>query len=319
MMSDPALYTIGWICAISTEYTAARQFLDEEHDPPKHTSEHDNNAYTLGRVGKHNVVLAVLPDAEYGIGSAATVSRDMLHSFSNVRIGLMVGIGGGAPSLKHDIRLGDVVVSSPSGGHGGVFQYDFRKTIQARGFCQTGNLNQPPAILRTTVASIRSYHEEDGNNFDDAIDAILIRKPRLRKKYGRPDGWTDRLYRTSYVHQSEDGTCEEHCGSNASNIVLRHGRSDEDDSPAIHYGLFASTNQAMKDATIRDALIEENGVLCFEMEAAGLMNHFPCLVIRGICDYGDSHKNKQWQGYAAMATAAYAREVLKKLAPNRVE
>jgi nucleoside phosphorylase len=318
-MSDPALYTIGWICAISTEYTAARQFLDAEHEPPKHTSEHDNNAYTLGRVGKHNVVIAVLPDAEYGIGSAATVSRDMLHSFPNVRIGLMVGIGGGAPSLKHDIRLGDVVVSSPSGGHGGVFQYDFGKTIQAQEFRQTGNLNQPPAILRSIVTRIRSYHEDNGNKFDDAIDAILSRKPRLRKKYGRPEDGTDQLYKASYVHRSEDGLCEETCGSDASNRVQRHRRSDEDDNPAIHYGLIASANQVMKDATIRDALIKEKGVLCFEMEAAGLMNHFPCLVIRGICDYADSHKNKQWQGYAAMAAAAYGKEVLKTLAPSRVE
>jgi nucleoside phosphorylase len=51
-------------------------------------------------------------------------------------------------------------------------------------------------------------------------------------------------------------------------------------------------------------------VLCFEMEAAGLMNSFPCLVIRGICDYADSHKNKQWQPHAAGTAAAYAKEVL---------
>jgi nucleoside phosphorylase len=75
----------------------------------------------------------------------------------------------------------------------------------------------------------------------------------------------------------------------------------------------------MKDATVRDTLVEEKGVLCFEMEAAGLMNHFPCLVIRGICDYADSHKNKRWQGYAAMVAAAYAKDILSRIAPNRVE
>jgi nucleoside phosphorylase len=46
------------------------------------------------------------------------------------------------------------------------------------------------------------------------------------------------------------------------------------------------------------------------MEAAGLMNHFPCLVIRGICDYADSHKNKTWQPYAAATAAACAKELL---------
>lgn len=75
----------------------------------------------------------------------------------------------------------------------------------------------------------------------------------------------------------------------------------------------------MKDALVRDKLALEKGVLCFEMEAAGLMNQFSCLVIRGICDYSDSHKNKEWQGYAAMAAAAFARDLLYRIPPNRVE
>src|SRR5690606_20569016 len=88
---------------------------------------------------------------------------------------------------------------------------------------------------------------------------------------------------------------------------------------SIHYGLIASGNQVMKDAFIRDKLAKEKDILCFEMEAAGLMNHFPCLVIRGICDYSDSHKNKEWQGYAAMTAAAYAKDLLSLVAPNNFE
>jgi len=91
-----------------------------------------------------------------------------------------------------------------------------------------------------------------------------------------------------------------------------------EDNPAIYYGLIASGNQLMKDALIQDTLAKEKEVLCFKMEAAGLMNHFPCLVIRGICDYADSHKNKEWQGYAAMAAAAYAKDLLYRIAPSRV-
>src|SRR6202041_2219606 len=70
---------------------------------------------------------------------------------------------------------------------------------------------------------------------------------------------------------------------------------------------------------LRDVLIAEKDVLCFEMEAAGLVNHFPCLVIRGICDYSDSHMNKEWQGYAAMAAAAYAKDLLCRIVPQQVE
>lgn len=75
----------------------------------------------------------------------------------------------------------------------------------------------------------------------------------------------------------------------------------------------------MKHALLRDRLAAEKDVLCFEMESAGLMNQFPCLVIRGICDYSDSHKNKEWQGYAAMAAAAYAKDLLYRIPPNKVE
>jgi nucleoside phosphorylase len=83
--------------------------------------------------------------------------------------------------------------------------------------------------------------------------------------------------------------------------------------PQIHYGLIASGNQVIKDAVMRDSIAEDIPVLCFEMEAAGLMDQLQCLVIRGICDYCDSHKHKGWQGYAALAAAAYAKALLSVL------
>ena len=123
-------YTVGWVCAISTEHVAARAFLDEEHEGPEEVADNDDNDYTLGRVGKHNVAITILPVGEYGIAAATGVAKDLSHSFPNLRIGLMVGIGAGGPSRKHDIRLGDIVVSAPGNGSGGVFQYNFGKTIQ---------------------------------------------------------------------------------------------------------------------------------------------------------------------------------------------
>lgn len=156
-MPNPKQYTVGWICAISTEYTAAQAFLDERHETPEPLTPADNNDYACGRIGKHYVVIAVLPDGEYGKSSAASVARDMLHSFRNVRIGLMVGIGGGAPSSKHDIRLGDIVVSAPRDGNGGIFEYDFGKTIPNQAFQTTGVLNQPPTALRAVVTGLNSH------------------------------------------------------------------------------------------------------------------------------------------------------------------
>ncbi|KAG9964220.1 purine and uridine phosphorylase, partial [Aureobasidium melanogenum] len=319
-MSDPQQYTVGWICAITTEYTAARQFLDEEHDRPDHVSANDSNAYTLGKMAGHNVVIAVLPDGEYGVSSATAVAKDMLNSFPNVRIGLMVGIGGGAPTAKHDIRLGDVVVSSRRGNAPCVYQYNYGKTIQGRNFQPTGFLNQPPTVVRTAVSDLRSKYEDDGHHIEARIMAILDRKPRLRRKYSRPSQESDRLYMSSVGHPADDEhSCEEVCESHTADLIQRHERREDEDNPTIHYGVIASADQLMKDAIIRDAIAKEKDVLCFEMEAAGLMNHFPCLVIRGICDYSDSHKNKEWQGYAAMTAAAYAKDLLRRMIPSRVE
>ncbi|RYP59454.1 hypothetical protein DL770_010191 [Monosporascus sp. CRB-9-2] len=291
-------YTVGWICAITTEYVAARAFFDKEHERPRYQSPNDNNDYTLGEIGKHNVVIAVLPDGEYGTASAASVARDMLHSFPNIRIGLMVGIGGGAPSPKHDIRLGDIVVSTPSDGRGGVFQYDFGKTIQDQVFWTTGFLDQPPTVLRTAVSGLKAQYESDGHQLEEVINIALQKKSRLRKKYNRPDTSTDRLYRADVVHNAQ-GCCATATSDDISKLVSRVARTEDDDNPAIHYGLIASANQLMKDASMRDRLSRDKDALCFEMEAAGLMNHFPCLVIRGICDYSDTHKNKEWQGVDA--------------------
>lgn len=318
-MSQPSDYTVGWICAIEAEYVAALAFLDEEHEGPTTVSPNDNNTYTLGKIGKHNVVIAVLPDGEYGISSATGVVKDMMHTFGNIRVGLMVGIGGGAPSQKHDIRLGDIVVSAPRDGKGGVFQYDFGKTIQDQVFRPTGFLNQPPVVLRTAVTAIRGQHKVNGHRLEEDINNILQQKKRIKKTHGRPDPSSDRLYQSEVVHPLNCDSCIEGCGTDLSKIVQRPERTEDEDNPAIYYGIIASGNTLIRDALFRDRLAAEEDILCFEMEAAGLMNNFPCLVIRGICDYSDSHKNKEWQGYAAMAAAAYAKDLLRRIAPNRIE
>ncbi|KAH7129648.1 hypothetical protein B0J13DRAFT_588497 [Dactylonectria estremocensis] len=296
-MSNPHDYT----------YVAAQAFLDEKHKGPESISTNDNNDYTLGKIGKHNVVIAILPHGEYGISSAASVARDMLHSFPNIRIGLMVGIGGGAPSHKHDIRLGDVVVSASGNGKGGEFQ-------------ETGFLNQPPTILRAAVNGLMAQYEGEGIQLEESISKVLKKKPRLQKKYRRPKRSTDRLYQPGVLHPPNDESSYAiACDNDPSTLIVRPKRTEGEDNPSIHYGLIASSNRLMKDALIQDALIRKKDVLCFEMEAAGLMNHFPCLVIRGVCDYLDLHKNKGWQGYAAIISASYAKDLLCCIPPNRIK
>ncbi|KAM0518974.1 hypothetical protein ACHAPE_003965 [Trichoderma viride] len=316
-MSRPEDYTVGWICAIKVEYVAAQVLLDEEHEGPASVSQHDNNSYTLGKIGKHNVVIATLPFGEYGTTSAAIVTRDMVHSFPNIRVGLMVGIGGGAPSESHDIRLGDIVVGTPSNGNSGLFQYDFGKNIQGQPYQTTGVLNRPPTALLTALAGLQSRYERNGHMLEEAVYGILEKNKRLQRQYKRPISSSDRLYLSEVVHPDSKRRCVAAC--DPSGLMVREERAEYEDNPAIHYGLIASANQLMKNALDRDSLAAEKDVLCFEMEAAGLMNHFPCLAIRGICDYSDSHKSKDWQGYAAMVAAAYAKDLLCQIPLHKVQ
>src|SRR5436190_2033757 len=295
-------YTVGWICALPTELAAAIAILDEEH-PPLPQNPQDNNIYTLGRVAEHNVVIACLPVGQVGNNNAATVATQMRYSFRAIRFGLMVGIGGGAPSEGHDIRLGDVVVSKPGKDNGGVIQYDFGRTIEGGRFRRNGTLNEPPAVLLSAVSTLQARHKLHGHQllqYLEAMDTSL-----LRSKYTYQGADNDVLFKAEYDHIGGGTTCDQ---CDRSKLVLRPVRDHT--GPVIHYGTIASGNQVMRHGRTRERWRQESDVLCFEMEAAGLMNYFPCLVIRGICDYADSHKNKLWQEYAAATAAVYAKELL---------
>jgi nucleoside phosphorylase len=291
-------YTVGWICALPVELAAAAELLDEEHrglpqDPD------DTNIYTLGRMGEHNVVVACLPAGQTGNNSAAAVAVQMKSKFISIRFGLMVGIGGGVPSDEADVRLGDVVVSQPYMQHGGVIQYDFGKTTP-NGFVQTGFLNAPPTILLTALAKLQANRYRRKSDISVYLSA-LCHLPEFTRDNAGPDI----LFEPTYNHVGGP-TCER-CSKDR--LLKRTTRASQE--IMVHYGTIASGNQIMRDGVTRDRISSGlGGVLCFEMEAAGMMNSFPCLVVRGVCDYADSHKNKRWQAYAAATAAACAKEVL---------
>ena len=145
---------------------------------------------------------------------------------------------------------------------------------------------------------------------------MMTKNPRLRGKYQHPGAEHDRLYESS--HRRGDNRCVIGCDSISPPLVRRPRRELNPDEPVVYYGLIASADQLMKDAIARDRLIKEYDILCFEMEAVGLMNDFPCVIIRGICDYSDSHKNDVWQGYAAVTAASYAKELFGIILEHRI-
>ncbi|RDW76415.1 uncharacterized protein DSM5745_06407 [Aspergillus mulundensis] len=281
---------------------AAIAMLDEKHsDLP--SSPGDYNTYVLGCIGAHNVVIACLPTGIYGTASAAVVAANMRLTYPFVQVGLMVGIGGGVPNSQSDIRLGDVVVSKPTRDSGGVVQYDFGKTVAGGKFERTGSLNKPPYAVLTAMSRLQAQYQLHQGQISEILSDITAKYQVAGTEFGYPGEDQDQLFETEYDHPLSEETCE-HCDK----LVARSPRDSQ--TPRIHYGLIASGNQVMKHGATRDRLARQYDFLCFEMEAAGLLDHFPCAVIRGICDYADSHKNKQWQPYAALTAAAYTRELL---------
>jgi nucleoside phosphorylase len=319
-------YEVGWICALYKEFAAAQAMLDEEHGIIQHKDAQDVNTYAAGRVHQHNIVIACLPAGVDGTNAAATVAQNMLRTFPQIRIGLLVGIGGGIPHLEKDvdIRLGDVVVSQPDGEHGGVVHYDKGKMVESDqdlglGFVRKGSLNKPPALLLNALSMLRAKHEIEDSQMARYLGKMMERKPKMKKTgYGFPGSDQDHLFRLGphRLNESRADTDRDFIATSNLEEVVRPPRDTND--PEVHYGIIASGNSVIKHAGVRDTLRDKLGAMCVEMEAAGLMDGFPCLVIRGICDYADSFKNDAWHRYAATTAAAYAKEFLLYISPQQL-
>ncbi|KAJ4123205.1 hypothetical protein NW768_009734 [Fusarium equiseti] len=209
----------------------------------------------------------------------------------------MVGIGGGVPRENFDIRLGDVIVGTR------VVQHDLGKIVGSGQMQHTAVPRTLAHVLGKALSLLQSEHQPHSSR----IPLILQEKFGDHPKYDHP-ATADRLFSSTYPHSSQSSNCDE-CSPSA--LVTRSERSTN--VPYVHYGTIASGNQVMKDSKVRDVVAQELDAVCFEMEAAGLSDICPCLSIRGVCDYSDSHKSKEWQEYAAATAAAFAREFLESL------
>ncbi|KAJ5609917.1 hypothetical protein N7528_009183 [Penicillium herquei] len=300
-------FTVGWITAIETEYLAARQILDVEYDSKKiRLPTGDTNVYTLGRVGEHNVVIATLPPNMYGTRSATAMANGLQRNFPMARVVLMVGVGGGAPA-QQDVRLGDLVVGTR------VVPYDFVKEHPNHTEFN-GDILMSHSTLLNGTRKVQAAIMENKLDLASVISARFGKTERIRDAFIRPSDASDRLYRPEYRH-TDSCDCLNEQPRDLDMLLSRSDRKSYD-KLQVHFGNIGSADKVIKDAIKRDRMTLEHNILCFEMESAGILPLFRCLLpIRGICDYSDSHKTKQWQGYAAACAAAYAKCLLDSIPP----
>jgi nucleoside phosphorylase len=337
-------YTIGWICALSIEQTAATAMLDTIHNNlPKAVQ--DGNTYTLGSIGEHNVVIACLPQGRSGTIAAANVVTNLARTFPSVRSCLLVGIGGGVPCNK--VRLGDVVVGTPQDDNPGVLQWDMGRVKEGGQVERTGALDNPPLVFLTALSKLRTQNELQGSKIPIYLGQLRDRYPLAAKKYLKSESLLDILFKAKYGHVGTGEPVTNTGDSTTSDELHEEGDEEEEETEyeeedesrnscqlcdqsqivkrrprdmRVHYGLIASSNMAINNGIFRNRLNRSLGgkVLCVEMEAAGIALNLPCLIIRGICSYADSHENKAWQEHAAAVAAAYAKELLLTVQPKEV-
>jgi ankyrin repeat domain-containing protein 50 len=288
-MASHADYAVGWICTLPIEVAAAKAAFDCIHDspPPDHKLDEDDggNNYIFGILKGHNVIVAYSDSGAYGNASVAGVAARLRASFPSIQSTLIVGIAGGVPNTSEDVRLGDVVVSKSTGGLPGVVQYDANWALaQDESTTQAKVPDQPTSSLLTAMGKAETAAIFNDSKMARYISEIVRRDPAT---FARPGPEQDR---------SPDG------------VQARKLR----DPPrsVVHYGLIASSPQLIRDGAARDKLAHGQGILCVDTETAGLKDAAQYLVIRGICDYLDSHSSEVWHAYAAVVAAAYAKEVL---------
>ncbi|KAI6753502.1 hypothetical protein HG531_005671 [Fusarium graminearum] len=269
----------------------------------------DRNTYQLGTIGDHHVVINCPQSGTNGQITACQIATSMKSTFPCIRFILLVGIGGGAPSTKYDIRLGDVVIGTS------VSPYRKGKMLDFGKFKQTSNRETPPAELLGAITELQ-HQVFLGSSLETTMDDFFRQKIDLREKYPRPN--EDRLLVGDYFHNDQGCVCLQQQLDDHGNLVDRKQRAPGQ-LLQIHTGTIGSSDEVMKSAKVRDRLADKQEIICFEMEAAAVMQTTRSISVRGISDYSDGHKNDAWHNYAALTAAVCAKELLKWLALQTVQ
>jgi nucleoside phosphorylase len=298
---EPRHYTVAWIAPLYIEARAALEMLDNRHEGEFSVDRGDDYVYYAGDIGRHNVVIATFPaGSQYGTASAASLAGQMKKAFPNLWFGLLVGVAAGLPNLKasRDIRLGDVLVGLPDGETAGLVSYDLGKETEDGFHPLRGGhaLAMTETIVRSAIGKIQMESPNEGKLFLPHYERMK-EVEHLRGTFQDPGQMVDRLF-------------------DAAGKIERKPR-ETSKRTRVWYGPIGSGEKLIKNAQIRDEYRDKHGLIGLEMEAAGTMNTIPVGVIRGVCDYGDKHKNKDWQPYAAAMAAAFGKAVLEVITPKQ--
>lgn len=330
-------FRVAIICAMPIEADAVEALYDQHWEEDEYKfgkASNDTNEYTTGRLGRHNVVLAHMPGV--GKACAASVAASLRSSFPRIQLALVVGLCGAVPYKGdgEEIILGDVVISE------GAVEYDLGRRFPDSFLMKNttpDTLGRPSMAFRSKIAKLKSrrkrqtLQDRTRHHYNSIVNTLEVRYPGIAE---------DQLFQSTYRHKHQDPAKCRECGncsgkddpvcSKSRKLNCRDLNCDKDQSISrkrhaepmkanklgvpdvmVHFGVIASADTVLKSAEYRDMIFAEYDVIAFEMEVAGIWDNLPCVVVKGVCDYADSHKSKDWQQYAAANAACCMKALLE--------
>ena len=344
-------FEIAVICALPIERDAVEALLDEDYEKDGFSygkEAMDSNAYTTGRLGTQHIVLTYMPGM--GMIRAAAVAANIRFSFKGIKVCIVVGICGGVPTTANgvEIVLGDVIISTSviQIDFGRQYPNEFIRKASPEDTIGRANPEVRSFVGKVSSRLVLERLQEKTSVYTGQIST---RKGFSKSAYPGPE--RDQLYPAKYRHKHwkqglcglcdnchlfDDDICEDarkkpcmELGCDKTQLIDRKRlqtalgiRSDGSQIPTaetkeaqkarIHFGRMACSNQVMKSGQHRDRIVQLEGVIGFEMESAGTWDYIPTIVIKSVCDYADSHKNKDWQEYAAATAAACTKAIVEE-------
>ncbi|KAL8407763.1 hypothetical protein RB594_006559 [Gaeumannomyces avenae] len=331
---DRGGFRLAIICALRIESDAVRLLFDEIYEKKYGRETGDTNTYTTGRIGNHAAVLLLLPGM--GMEASAAGARSLQSSYTNIKLALIVGVCGGLPQIRgRDAFLGDVIVSKSIVNHDFGRQYPDKFVVRST----EDTLGQTNNDIRGLLELLEGKDELDRLQKKARANLVTLQAAATAAdkewgtSYSPPSDDADTMFPAKYDHIHRDEVCAD-CDEDPPRFCEQASRLSCDDVgcktrlcaprqnrqqerpvelvPQVFMGRVACGNAVMKSGKHRDAVAKEHNVIAFEMEGAGAWNEVPCIVVKGICDYADSHKNKKWQNFAAATAASVAAAILDR-------
>lgn len=312
-------YAIAWIVNEEHGEIVALSMLDAVHDTPPDFVPADlpRASFRWGCCNGKNIVVVPMPERfpgdEFRIAAFKNAVQESLRF---IRCAINVGTGSAHFPLENDIRLGDVVVGfNDRLPHGGFMKFKFMWPLGGHAEAQP----LPPAMIASALYNMQLRPTAVFDQMADKL-ALLLDDPAINQKgsefvlsFTQHGAENDLLFDMESEH-NRGFLCDE---CEPEDTILRDSRDHLDS--VHHYGIIATGN-AHPTENLRRIMTFSNFDIFHEIkcyETSGIID-LPGIVVRGIADYGDPHRNDMWQNYALAAAMAYAAVLTNYIDENKI-